>query len=284
MAGIMPATGGASVPANFDVDYTKGLQKALNEKAGITPALVPDGSFGPKSVSALQQYQQKVGIPATGLYDSATQALLDPFITTKYLQTPDFNQAAANIGVSPSVVRTVCQVETSGSGFLPDGRCVILFERHIFLKQLQVAGFTGQQIAQLQAQGNSDIINATPGGYAGGAGEYPRFNRAFAINPKAAMGACSWGLFQIMGFHFDWAGYQDIDTFVTDMRTSEDKQLEAFVNFVKITSGGQLQRLLKAKDWLNFARQYNGVNEANSNPPYHTRLANAYNQLFPVYG
>ena len=281
---IGPATGGPSIPATFDMDYTKGIQKALNEKAGITPPLVPDGSFGAKSIAALTQYQQKVGIPATGLYDSATQNLLNDFIVTKYIQTPDFNQAAANLGVSPSIVRTVCQVETSGSGFLPDGRCVILFERHIFLKQLQAAGFTGQQIAQLQAQGNSDIINSTPGGYAGGAGEYPRFNRAFAINPKAAMGACSWGLFQIMGFHFDWAGYKDIDSFVTDMRTSEDKQLEAFVSFIKITSGGQMQRLLQAKDWLNFARQYNGVGEANSNPPYHTRLANAYNKLFPIYG
>jgi peptidoglycan hydrolase-like protein with peptidoglycan-binding domain len=275
---------GPSVPTTFDAEYTKGLQKALNEKVGPNPSLVPDGNFGPKSIAVLQQYQMKIGIPSTGQYDTATQALLNAFIIAKYLQSEDYVAAAKEIGILTSTIRTVCTVETSGSGFLPDGRCVILFERHIFLQQLQKQGFTVQQIAQLQAAGNSDIINSTPGGYVGGAGEYPRFNRAMAINQTAAMGACSWGLFQIMGFHFDWAGYADVGSFVTDMRTSEDKQLEAFIGFVKNTSGGQMIKLLQNKDWLNFARQYNGVGEANSNPPYHTRLANAFAQLYPIYG
>lgn len=283
MAGQTAALGGALTP-QFDAEYTKGLQKALNEKVGPNPSLVPDGNFGPKSIAVLQQFQMKSGIPSTGQYDAATQALLNDFIIAKYLQSHDYVAAAQEIGILTSTVRTVCTVETSGSGFLPDGRCIILFERHIFLQQLLKAGIQQAQINTWIAGGNGDIINSTPGGYAGGAGEYGRFNRAFALNPQAAMGACSWGLFQIMGFHYDWAGYASVDAFVTDMRASEDKQLEAFIGFVKNTSGGQMLKLLKNKDWLNFARQYNGVNEANSNPPYHTRLANAFNQLFPIYG
>ncbi|BDD79871.1 hypothetical protein [Burkholderia phage FLC9] len=283
MAGQTAALGSAITP-QFDAEYTKGLQKALNEKVNPSPSLVPDGNFGPKSIAVLQQFQMKSGIPSTGQYDTATQGLLDAFIVAKYLQSHDYVAAAQQLGILTSTIRTVCTVETSGSGFLPDGRCIILFERHIFLKQLLALGVQQAQINTWVAKGNGDIINATPGGYAGGAGEYSRFNRAFALNPKAAMGACSWGLFQIMGFHYDWAGYKDVDSFVTDMRVSEDKQLEAFVNFIKITSGGQMQKLLQNKDWLNFARQYNGSNEANSNPPYHTRLANAFNQLFPIYG
>lgn len=276
----MLLTAGSLAP-QFDQDYTKGLQKALNEKVGTS--IAADGDFGPTSQGVLKQYQMKAGIPATGIYDAATQALLNSFILGKYLQSQDYAAAAQEIAVLTSTIRTVCQVETSGSGFLPDGRCIILFERHIFLQQLQKV-MPQTQINSLMAKGNSDIINATPGGYVGGAGEYPRFNRAFAINSDAAMMACSWGLFQIMGEHYDWAGYSDVVAFVNDMRVSEDKHIQAFLGFVKNTSNGQMVKLLQTKDWLNFARQYNGSSEANTNPPYHTRLANDFAALFPIYG
>jgi peptidoglycan hydrolase-like protein with peptidoglycan-binding domain len=281
MAGITPLKAAAPVPSTFDIDYTKGLQKALNEKAGITPPLKPDGNFGPMSIAALMQYQNKQSIPASGQYDAATQIFLDAFILAKYIQTSDYVKAGQMLGVGQSSVRTVCAVETSGSGFLPDGRAIILFERHKFYAKL-VAKYGVAQVNKLMAAGNSDICNPQSGGYVGGAGEYPRFNRAFAIDADSAMLSASWGLFQIMGENYSYCGFQDVASFVSAHRSSEDEQLWAFVSFLQHYSGGSLLTALKAKNWAAFAKGYNGPGYAANQ--YDTKMANNYTSLVSVYG
>jgi peptidoglycan hydrolase-like protein with peptidoglycan-binding domain len=278
---ITPVKLGAAVPNQFDIDYTKGIQKALNEKQGITPPLKPDGNFGPLSIAALTQYQTKQGIPATGLYDASTQNLLDAFITGKYLQTPDYVDAAQLLGIGQSAVRAVCMTETSGAGFLPDGRCIILFERHKFYGYL-VKKYGQAQVNKLMAAGNSDICNPQSGGYSGGAGEYPRFNRAFAIDQECAMMSASWGLFQIMGENFSFCGYADVGSFVTAMRKSEDAHLMAFVSFCQKYASGQLQTALKARNWALFAKVYNGPNYAANQ--YDIKMANNYSACTSLYG
>lgn len=40
--------------------------------------------------------------------------------------------AAAQINIEPCALQAVCNVESSGSGFLSSGRPKILFEGHIF--------------------------------------------------------------------------------------------------------------------------------------------------------
>jgi peptidoglycan hydrolase-like protein with peptidoglycan-binding domain len=270
-----------AVPAQFDSDYTKGLQKALNEKGGAN--LVTDGNFGPLSQAALTQFQVKSGIPSTGIYDAATQALLNSFILTKYLQAANFTQAGSELSVSSATVRTVCAVETSGAGFLPDGRCTILFERHKFYHYL-VQKYGQAQVNTLMAQGNSDICNPVPGGYVGGAGEYPRFNRAFAIDQDCSMMSASWGLFQIMGENFSICGFSDVASFVASAQKSEDGQLEAFVTFTQKYVHGQLQSALQEKNWATFARLYNGPDYAAHSPAYDVRLATNYQQLSEQYG
>lgn len=281
MAAITPVKLGAAVPNLFDTDYTKGIQKALNEKQGVTPPLKPDGNFGPLSIAALTQYQTKQGIPASGLYDAATQNLLDAFITAKYLQTPDYVDAGQLLGVGQSCVRAVCMTETSGAGFLPDGRCIILFERHKFYGYL-VKKYGQAQVNKLMAAGNSDICNPVAGGYAGGAGEYPRFNRAFAIDNDCALLSASWGLFQIMGENFNFCGYSDVGSFVTAMRQSEDAQLMGFVTFVQKYASGQLLTAMKTKNWALFAKVYNGPNYAQNQ--YDTKMASNYSACTQLYG
>jgi peptidoglycan hydrolase-like protein with peptidoglycan-binding domain len=281
MAAMMPLKLSAAIPVQFDMDYTKGLQKALNEKQGPSPSLKPDGNFGPLSIAALTAFQTKQGIPASGQYDSASQILLDSFIVDKYLQTKDFVAAGQQLHVSQSIVRTVCTVETSGAGFLSDGRCTILFERHKFYGYL-LAKYGQAQVNTLMAQGNSDICNPSPGGYAGGAGEYPRFNRAMAIDQNCAMMSASWGLFQIMGENFNFCGFNDVAAFVNAMRQSEDLQLTAFVAFCQKYVHGQLQTALQQKAWATFARLYNGPNFAANQ--YDTKMASNYTSIASVYG
>ncbi|HEY6332794.1 MAG TPA: N-acetylmuramidase domain-containing protein, partial [Blastocatellia bacterium] len=48
------------------------------------------------------------------------------------LTEADFEDAAHALGCDVEAVHAVADVETQGSGFLPDGRAVILFESHTF--------------------------------------------------------------------------------------------------------------------------------------------------------
>ncbi|WP_233874729.1 peptidoglycan-binding domain-containing protein [Paraburkholderia adhaesiva] len=65
------------------------IQRALNEKTG--GSLKIDGQFGPLSIAALQKYQSQIGVAVTGIYDSATQAILGPFMAQKYLGATSFH-------------------------------------------------------------------------------------------------------------------------------------------------------------------------------------------------
>ena len=255
---------------NYDPIYTAGIQKAINEKAGQN--LRPDGQFGPMSVTALRACQAKLGCPVTGVYDTATSALLDPFIKQKYLTMASFEQAAQMLGVTPAHIRTVCDVESNGSGFLPDGRVKILFERHWFRSSLiarKVPNF--QQLAAA----NSDIIG-DQGGYVGGTGEYPRLARAIKIDPYSAYYSTSYGLFQTMGFNFSYAGYQAPEALYNACQVSESNQLMAFVNYIKTYQAGILWHALKTQDWATFALHYNGANYRQNQ--YDPKLANSFDK------
>lgn len=258
---------------SFDPIYTSGIQKAINEKA--KQRLTCDGAFGAKSVAALKVFQGQCSLPKTGVYDAATQAQLDPFIKQKFLTFDSIKKAATELSLTPAHIRTVCDVESNGAGFLPDGRVKILFERHHFLASLKKR-LPAAKVAQLQKD-NPDIINETPGGYVGNEGEYPRFLRACAIDLYSAYYATSFGLFQIMGFNYEFAGYKDINVFVTDMKLSETYQLMAFVNFNKTYRKGILWTALKAQAWDDYALAYNGSNYKKN--LYDTKLGNSFTKF-----
>jgi len=165
------------------------------------------------------------------------------------------------LGVSQPEVWAVLTVETKGFGFLPDRRPQILFERHIFHKITK-----GRHDV-----GNADVSNAAAGGYVGGAGEYPRLDKAMALDRDAALQSASWGVGQVMGFNHTIAGFPSVAAMVDAMVRDENAQLLAVANFIKSTNlSGALQR----QDWRAFAAGYNGADFAKNQ--YDTRLAKAH--------
>ena len=58
------------------------------------------------------------------------------------------------------------------------------------------------------------------------------------------------------------------------MCTGEDKQLEAFARFVKLTG---LRPNLERKDWVGFAKRYNGPGDAQNH--YDKKLEEAYRRF-----
>lgn len=156
----------------------------------------------------------------------------------------------------------VMTVETRGFGFPTDRRPKILFERHIFSER------TGGKFDA----SHPTISSPKSGGYGGGgANQYIRLAEAIQLDRVAAMESASWGLGQVMGFNAKNAGATDVESMVTAMSDSEDAQMMAMVSFIR---SNNLAKHLRNKDWVKFARAYNGENYKKND--YDTKLAQAY--------
>jgi len=183
-------------------------------------------------------------------------------MTQPTLTNADYQRAAATLGVDVATVRAVTEVEARGRGFLDSGEPVILFERHVFHRLT----------SGLYSARHPDISNATPGGYGPESQQHARLQKAAALDREMALQSASWGLFQIMGFNHAAAGHPTLQGFINAMYRSEGAHLDAFVGFVR--SEPAMHRALKARNWAEFARRYNGPAYAANH--YDTRLAAAY--------
>ena len=186
------------------------------------------------------------------------------------LSLPDINRAAQSLGIDPCAVSAVIAVESAGSGFLPDGRARILFEGHVFWKELQKHGLDPTPLAVA----HPDIVYPRwdRSRYRGGAAEWDRLDLAVLLHEEAALCSASYGLFQIMGFNHKFCGFDTVQAFVDAQKQSEARQLEAFCAFMRARG---LAPLLAGRDWAGFARRYNGPGYAANQ--YDLRLLQAYN-------
>ena len=183
----------------------------------------------------------------------------------------EFNNAANLLGVEPAVIKAVAEVETRNSGFLPTGEPTILFEPHIFWRQLQKRGID----PNAYEAANSDILYAVQGTkpYGRISEQHYRLQRAIAINRDAALSSASWGRFQIMGFNWSYCAFASLEDFINAMYKSEYEHLAAFINFIRFM---KLDDDLKTKSWSTFARQYNGDDYKKFG--YDGKLQDAYNK------
>ncbi len=185
----------------------------------------------------------------------------------------DFQECAEALGVEVAALKAVVEVECSSrGGFLADGRPRILFEGHIFWRRLALRGIDPEPLAPL----HPDIIYPrwVRTHYRGGSGEWERFGRASAICHGAAIESASWGMFQIMGFHWKTCGCSSAEDFAERMSRSEGEQMRLAMCFLQKTG---IAEYLKTKDWTTFAKRYNGSGyKANR---YDIRLQRAYEKF-----
>lgn len=193
----------------------------------------------------------------------------------KLLSEQDLIDFANEYRIELAAIKAVNEVESSGKGFLIDGRPKILFEGHIFWQELQRRNIDPESYARPD---NQDILYKkwTKKYYLGGQREYDRLQRAIQLVPglnltDAANASASWGVFQIMGFNAIPIGYDSIDSFVGKMYQDEREHLMAFGRFLKKNN---LIVPLQNKDWETFAYRYNG--ESYKVNKYDEKLARAY--------
>lgn len=236
------------------------LQRGLN-KHGAT--LDTDGAFGDATEAAVRAFQLKHGLVSDGKAGDKTLGALRGESTQKLLKHADLVQASQRLGVPVAAIYALNEVESKGRGFLDNGKPLILFERHIMYRQLQLAPADGADVAQLQQRAKQlaveypALVNPKPGGYIGGTAEHQRLAGARQIDDAAALASASWGAFQVMGFHWKRLGYTSIHDFVERMGRSEAEHLEAFVRYIE--GDVNLHKALKALKWAKVAELYNGA-------------------------
>ena len=230
-----------------------------------------DHDFGKDTDKAVRDFQRSRGLLVDGKVGDATwAALYGEASVGKFLTEQDFQTAAELLGVEVAAIKAVAEVESYGSGFLPDGRTKILFERHKFYKYLAAA--LGKTAANRLMQVNPNICNTQRGGYKGNAAEYPRQKAAASYDETAALLSASYGRFQIMGFNYRACGFDSVQAYVAAQAANEGAHLMAFCNFIKADPA--IHKALKAKRWAAFAAGYNGESYKINN--YDSKMAQAY--------
>lgn len=233
--------------------------KALGYQVGV------DGKFGDETYRAVVAFQRERNLVPDGKVGDKTQKALQGGDCGRLLKGSNLQLAADRLGVEVAAVFAINEVESRGAGFFAKDKPAILYERHVMRRRLIA---NGQNHVGLPA----DLVNSVSGGYLGGLGEYRRLDAAMTIHEVSALESCSWGAFQIMGYHWDFLGYESIFDFVARMKASEDEHFEALVRFIE--RNPDLHAALKAKDWATFAEGYNGRDYWRDG--YHHKLAAAY--------
>lgn len=258
------------------------LVSYLQELLGKLGYQIPTtGYFGEMTEAAVRNFQEKNNLVVDGEVAIKTWTVLidktkpAQTLSSKFLGEQDLKNFAQKHQLELAAVKAVNEVESSGKGFLVDGRPKILFEGHIFWRQLEERGFNPGQLANLS---NQDVLYSkwTKAHYSGGSKEYDRMEKAANLLPdpkvrEAALASASWGSYQIMGFHAKKLGYSSVQAFVDEMYIHERNQLESFGRY--ITVFGCITHL-KSLNWAGFARCYNGPAFAQNK--YDVKMANAY--------
>lgn len=164
-----------------------------------------------------------------------------------------YKDAAKILGIETAAIKAVAEIEAPRGGFDAQGRLTILFEPHIFWKELRKRNIDPSKLQKKNPDLLSPVWN--PKLYGKFNIQWDKMNRARLINEDAALSSASYGAFQIMGFNYKSCGFSTVKAFVTDLEKGEANQLNAFCNYIKSV---MLDDELRNKDWKGFARGYNG--------------------------
>ncbi len=263
-----------------DVHYLEEILTNLGYKIFVS------NFFGRDTDLAVKDFQNKNNLVVDGIVGLKTWSKLIELkndlvaFNDKFLSEKDVKDFANEFGLELAIVKAVNEIESNGKGFLVDGKPRILFEGHVFWRQLERNGVNPLQYV---SDKNEDVLYKkwTKVYYKRGQGEYNRLKKAANISDipvfyEAAYSSASWGAFQIMGFHYKNLGYSSINQFVSKMNEHEREHLKAFGKFIEITSfkGEKLIDWIKEKDWAKFAEGYNGSGYKKNK--YDAKLKKAY--------
>ena len=196
---------------------------------------------------------------------------------------------ANSFGFEWEVCAAFIQVESAGKGF--DSRTkkiMIQFEPSWFKKKASAEFKYYQELLKksnhtdLEKQYIKDWKEVLANKVLVQSKEWPAFNKAFKINPDAAMESTSIGLGQIMGFHYKRLGYRTVGAMWDDAKKGEDRQIWQMLKFLDTDT--RMKKAIKDKNWHLIATYYNGsgyqaLAKRLGREPYNISMEKAYNKF-----
>ena len=186
----------------------------------------------------------------------------------------DYEIAAKELGIEKEVLMAIAKQESKGSSFQAVKQATILFERHKMYSLLIKKGNTKASVDALSIK-HPSIVNKNSGGY-NDMTSYDKLKTAKSIDYDCAVQSCSWGKFQVMGFHYANL-YSSPRELEKAMNMCELQQFKYFVLYLKKTNG--MVDALKNKNWEGIATLYNGSKWKEKNPEYANNVKKYYNQF-----
>ncbi|HWT64068.1 MAG TPA: N-acetylmuramidase family protein [Ochrobactrum sp.] len=171
--------------------------------------------------------------------------------------------------IEPAALLAVAEVESGGRALFDiNGKKepAIRFEGHYFDRRLSGRMREQARQAGLSAYEAGRIRNPKTQRE-----RWPLLERAMSIHKKAALESTSWGLGQVMGAHWEWLGYRNVDELVAGARSGVTGQIQLMLRFIEKAGLGEA---LQTRDWRDFARRYNGPAFARNQ--YDSRMASAF--------
>jgi peptidoglycan hydrolase-like protein with peptidoglycan-binding domain len=192
----------------------------------------------------------------------------------KPLDALDVPLLARSIGCGEDELQAFLDTETNSKGFDAKGRPIILFEPHVFYRNLRGA--------QRQTAVDAGLAYKSWGEKPYPKDSYPRLHKAIAINPTAALKACSWGRSQVLGENFKAAGFKTVQDMVLAFMRDEEEHIKAMVNFIieknideDLVKLSKLDRPTTPEDCIPIVEKYNGKGFRKNG--YHIKFANYHN-------
>ncbi|MFC5386146.1 N-acetylmuramidase domain-containing protein [Aquamicrobium segne] len=176
---------------------------------------------------------------------------------------------AKRAGIEPAALLAVMEVESGGRLFaVVNGRNepLIRFEGHYFDRRL-----SGVKQMQARQQGLSSPVAGAIANPSTQAKRWNLLEKAARIDANAAYESTSWGVGQVMGAHWSWLGFANVQGLVGEARSGAAGQIRLMVRYINKAG---LVKLLNTHDWQGFARSYNGPAFAKNS--YDRKLAAAY--------
>jgi murein DD-endopeptidase MepM/ murein hydrolase activator NlpD len=221
---------------------------------------------------------------------------LDEFLDTYVggeISDKDIKAAALELTCEPGLIYAIAKQESAKSSFFKLGaRTVpkILYERHWFRKltkpdkaspspwEEKYHDICGPAYHLTKKNKGKEVIDRVTGRFAvlddiygsEGTPQYVRLIKAYQLDKNAALQACSWGKFQIMGFNFKSAGFKSVTAFTRAMSLGDGEHMKAFLKFAK--SNNTLLKGLQEKNYEKIAEGHNGTSWRTVNPNYASNL------------
>lgn len=228
--------------------------------------------------------------------------LLDEFLDQHVggdLTQDDIEKAAKELGCDAGLIYAIARQESGSSSFFKlGGRMAptILYERHQFRNRTRLKKSSGSPWeakypdicgpkytrARKNKSGEwihyktGERVSADDAYGPSGAHQYKRLCKAYQLDPLAALQASSWGKFQIMGFNYKQAGFDNVFLFTKAMSRSDAEHIKAFLKFAK--SNPVLHSGLKNRDFKKIAEGHNGEQWREINPEYASNIEKYYNE------